>query len=182
MKICLKQTFGAHAGRSSEFDRDVITFGRLPSNDFAFDAYADLDASGSHAELRWRGGRWILQDLGSRNGTFVHGQRVESHEIADGDEIEFGVGGPRVRVELPQMVGAGTLAATPIVPGATPAPLAPSLAPSPSPPSAAAPPPSSAEDSGAVWRWVAFGGCALLVLVSTCLFCIFFGFILRHRG
>lgn len=119
MKIRFHQTFGAHAGRVRELDQDVITFGRLPTSDIAFDAHADLDASGSHAELRYEGGVWVLRDVGSRNGTLVHGKPIQRHEIADGDEIEFGTGGPRVKVELvPQAKpapAAGTLAATPIL-------------------------------------------------------------------
>ncbi|MFO0714702.1 MAG: FHA domain-containing protein [Sandaracinus sp.] len=134
MKIRLHQTFGAHAGRSRELDQDVITFGRLPSCDFAFDAHADLDASGSHAELRREGQGWVLRDVGSRNGTLVAGRPVQRHEISDGDEIEFGTGGPRVRVELvasaPAAKPMGTMAATPIL-GAPPA--------QPTPPPAFAP-------------------------------------------
>lgn len=125
MKIRLHQTFGAHAGRTRELDQDVITFGRLPTSDVAFDPHADLDASGSHAEIRREAGVWILRDAGSRNGTLVAGRPVQRHELADGDEIEFGTGGPRVRVEI--LAGApkplGTMAATPIlspVPSASP--------------------------------------------------------------
>ena len=33
-------------------------------------------ASGEHALLRWRDGCWVLQDLDSRNGTFVDGRRL----------------------------------------------------------------------------------------------------------
>lgn len=124
MKIRLHQTFGAHAGRTRELDQDVITFGRLPTCDFAFDPHADLDASGSHAEIRREGAVWVLRDAGSRNGTLVAGRPVQRHELAQGDEIEFGTGGPRVRVELVQPAQ-GTMAATPILAASqsTPAPL-----------------------------------------------------------
>ena len=123
MKIRLHQTFGAHAGRTRDLDQDVITFGRLPTSDVAFDPHADLDASGSHAEIRREGGVWVLRDAGSRNGTLVAGRPVQRHELVDGDEIEFGTGGPRVRVEI--LAGApkpqGTMAATPILSPAPPA-------------------------------------------------------------
>ena len=36
----------------------------------------DLKVSGEHALLRWSGRSWELQDLGSRNGTFVGGRRI----------------------------------------------------------------------------------------------------------
>ncbi|MEC7525254.1 MAG: trypsin-like peptidase domain-containing protein [Myxococcota bacterium] len=99
--IRLHQTFGAHTGRVLELDRDVIRLGRLPDNEVSFDPHADLDASGRHAEIRREGPQWVLVDVGSRNGTLVRGQPVTRHVLASGDEIEFGVGGPRIRVELP---------------------------------------------------------------------------------
>jgi V8-like Glu-specific endopeptidase len=98
--IRLHQTFGAHAGRVLELERDVIRLGRLPDNEVAFDPHADLDASGRHAEIRREAGQWVLVDVGSRNGTLVAGQRVTRHVLRSGDEIEFGLGGPRVRVEM----------------------------------------------------------------------------------
>ncbi|MGF1468987.1 MAG: FHA domain-containing protein [Sandaracinaceae bacterium] len=96
----LHQTFGAHTGRVLSVAEDVTRFGRLPDNDVSFDPHADLDASGRHAEIRREGQSWVLVDVGSRNGTLVGGQRVTRHVLADGDEIEFGLGGPRVRVEM----------------------------------------------------------------------------------
>ena len=120
--IRLVQTFGAHAGRTREFDQNVITLGRLPSNDVAFDPHADLDASGAHAEIRREGDAWVLVDSHSRNGTLVHGRVIQKHTLVHGDEIEFGTGGPRMRVELaspapaPSQRGMHTMPATPIEP------------------------------------------------------------------
>src|SRR5262249_16911787 len=34
--------------------------------------------------------RWQLEDLKSSNGLFVNGQRVETHELKDGDSIDVG--------------------------------------------------------------------------------------------
>lgn len=51
------------------------------------------EISGLHAELRWDGDRWIVQDLGSRNGTFVDGARISAGERAPvrvGSVIAFG--------------------------------------------------------------------------------------------
>lgn len=100
--IRLTQTFGAHAGRVREFDQEVVRCGRLPTNDFAFDPHADLDASGNHAELRRENGRWVLVDAGSRNGTLVNGKAIQRQVLEGNEEIEFGTGGPRVRVEIVQ--------------------------------------------------------------------------------
>lgn len=35
------------------------------------------DISNAHASLRWRGGWWELKDLGSRNGTYISGERIK---------------------------------------------------------------------------------------------------------
>ncbi len=98
--IRLHQTFGAHTGRTLSFDAGPIRCGRQPVCEVAFDPNADLDASGHHAEISQVGVGWLLKDTGSRNGTWVNGTRVTEATLADGDEIEFGAGGPRVKVEL----------------------------------------------------------------------------------
>ena len=102
--IRFHQTFGAHAGRVVTFEKDVITFGRLPTCDVAFDARADIDASAQHAEVRREQGAWYVLDANSRNGTWLNGQRVSRAALASGDELELGRGGPRLRVEIAQPV------------------------------------------------------------------------------
>jgi V8-like Glu-specific endopeptidase len=42
-----------------------------------------------------------VNDLGSRNGTFVNGARVQQRALAAGDVLLLGAAGPRFRVELP---------------------------------------------------------------------------------
>ena len=51
---------------------------------------ADGWMSSKHAVLRRSGGRWILEDAGSRNGTFVNGQRIQRAVLKDGDFLELG--------------------------------------------------------------------------------------------
>jgi DNA-binding NtrC family response regulator len=46
--------------------------------------------SSRHAVLRAVGDEWIVDDAGSRNGTFVNGQRVTSAIVRDGDVLEVG--------------------------------------------------------------------------------------------
>jgi DNA-binding NtrC family response regulator len=46
--------------------------------------------SARHAVLRAVGDEWIVDDAGSRNGTFVNGQRVTSAIVRDGDVLEVG--------------------------------------------------------------------------------------------
>jgi predicted component of type VI protein secretion system len=118
--IRFHQTFGAHAGRTYEFDKEQIRFGRQPDSDVAFDPQADLDASGRHAEVRRERGQYYLVDSGSRNGTWLNGHRVDRAVLSSGDEIEFGHGGPRMRVELVHFAGS-SMQTGPMTPAPRPA-------------------------------------------------------------
>jgi transcriptional regulator of acetoin/glycerol metabolism len=51
---------------------------------------ADVQMSRRHFLIRRVPEGWQLEDLGSRNGTFVHGDRVQTAVLADGDVIEAG--------------------------------------------------------------------------------------------
>ncbi len=58
--------------------------------------------SGRHARLRRAGGRVLLEDLGSSNGTFVEGRRLEGPvEVKPGDLVMLGADTFRVAVESP---------------------------------------------------------------------------------
>lgn len=100
MKVTIDIVGGARAGQRLTLDAGArpIRFGRHPDNDVAFDAERDRDASGRHAELRVDGGQLWLYDLGSANGTRLAGSAVTKAPVPPGAEIEFGSGGPRVRV------------------------------------------------------------------------------------
>ncbi len=51
----------------------------------------DPNISRQHAEIRPRGGSWVLIDLGSTNGSRINGRQVEGPEvIKPGDAIELG--------------------------------------------------------------------------------------------
>ena len=50
----------------------------------------DADSSRQHARIVCAGGRWVLHDLDSTNGTWVNGKRIQSHELRPGDRIEVG--------------------------------------------------------------------------------------------
>ena len=100
MSLRVVHTFGHHAGLVQTLDKDVVRFGRAPDGDVVFDADYDRDASGYHAEARREAGGWVIVDRGSRNGTFVGGERVQRKELHSGDELMFGAKGPRVRIEF----------------------------------------------------------------------------------
>ena len=50
----------------------------------------DPDVSRRHACVVRRGGRTIIRDNGSKNGTFVRGQRITECELLSNDEIQLG--------------------------------------------------------------------------------------------
>jgi hypothetical protein len=58
----------------------------------------DKGASSPHAGLRWDGKRWIVRDLGSTNGTFVDGKRLDDGDrfpLRTGAVLRFGVDAER---------------------------------------------------------------------------------------
>jgi hypothetical protein len=64
------------------------TLGRSRKCDIVVD---DPNVSREHAEVRPRGGSWVLRDLGSTNGSSINGRRTEGAEVLKpGDEIELG--------------------------------------------------------------------------------------------
>jgi hypothetical protein len=50
----------------------------------------DPSVSRLHAILDVEGGRAIVRDQGSTNGSFVNGRRIETQPLSDGDEVRFG--------------------------------------------------------------------------------------------
>lgn len=64
------------------------TLGRSRKCDIVVD---DPNVSREHAEVRPRGGSWVLQDLGSTNGSSINGRRIDGAEVLKpGDRIELG--------------------------------------------------------------------------------------------
>jgi pSer/pThr/pTyr-binding forkhead associated (FHA) protein len=66
---------------------EKMTIGRSPETSVFLD---DVTVSREHATLVRRGGEWFLDDSGSLNGTYVNRQRVDSHRLEDGDELQIG--------------------------------------------------------------------------------------------
>jgi ABC-type multidrug transport system ATPase subunit/pSer/pThr/pTyr-binding forkhead associated (FHA) protein len=69
--------------------------GRDPQGELVFD---DARVSWRHATISFNGRSWVVEDHGSTNGTFVHGQRVQQTELGAGTVLNLGnaTDGPRV--------------------------------------------------------------------------------------
>jgi hypothetical protein len=74
-----------------------VTLGRSRQCDVVLD---DPNVSREHAEIRPRGGSWVLTDLGSTNGSCLNGRRIDHAEVIKaGDEIELGTSVIRFELE-----------------------------------------------------------------------------------
>lgn len=92
---------GALEGTTFTCRDPQVTVGRDVASVVRFEPDADLEVSSHHALLLRASHGWMVEDLGSTNGTFVNGERVlTTHPLDDRDEIEFGVGGPRTVIHF----------------------------------------------------------------------------------
>ena len=67
---------------------EPLTFiGRTPENQVRIYKPA---VSRRHAQITESASGWLLRDLSSENGTYVNGQRINEHLLADGDRVQFG--------------------------------------------------------------------------------------------
>ncbi len=64
-----------------------FTVGRKVDKDLVI---ADPRVSRDHAQILQEGLDFILEDLGSKHGTFVNGERIERQKLERGDRLEFG--------------------------------------------------------------------------------------------
>ena len=79
---------GASAGREFALSQTEAMIGRGPENAVFLD---DHHASRHHARVRPQNGHFLIEDLGSSNGTFVNGGRIEKPwRLTSGDRIVVG--------------------------------------------------------------------------------------------
>ena len=79
---------GGRAGEHFIPQAERTTIGRSPDNDIFLD---DVTVSRKHAVLAQNGNQFLIEDLGSLNGTFVNRRRIESPtRLESGDEVQIG--------------------------------------------------------------------------------------------
>ena len=90
MRITFRVTAGPLVGQSFSFDRhDIFLVGRSPNAHCRLPE-DDPYFSRVHFLVEVNPPRCRLTDMGSRNGTFVNGRKVEVFELRHGDEIKAG--------------------------------------------------------------------------------------------
>jgi diguanylate cyclase (GGDEF)-like protein len=87
---CLTVLTGSAAGQLFRVKKGSLALGRAPTSEVRLD---DDGVSRNHARIRSETGRAWVEDLKSRNGTFVNGDRITSIvELHDGDKLQIGRG------------------------------------------------------------------------------------------
>lgn len=83
--------------------KEHLTVGRRPSADICLKFQ---NVSGTHCELIFERGRWIIRDLNSSNGIKVKGKQVPKRTLQPGDEIS--IASHRFTIHYTMSGGAGT--------------------------------------------------------------------------
>jgi FHA domain/zinc-ribbon domain len=78
---------GPNAGSRFLLDSELTEVGRRPDSDIFLD---DVTVSRRHAEFYRHGGRFVVRDVGSLNGTYVNRERIEETALSGGDEVQIG--------------------------------------------------------------------------------------------
>ena len=68
-------------------NRSPFTVGRKVDKDLVI---ADPRVSRDHAQIMQEGTSFFLEDLGSKHGTFINGERIQRQKLERGDRLEFG--------------------------------------------------------------------------------------------
>jgi len=79
---------GPNQGKTYILDKDELKIGRSTLTDIMIE---DMEVSREHARLSIQAGGYVIEDLGSTNGTYVDGQRlIGPHLLRDGETIGLG--------------------------------------------------------------------------------------------
>jgi len=78
---------GPNIGARFLLDADVTTAGRHPSAEIFLD---DVTVSRKHAQFLRHGTAFEVKDLGSLNGTYFDGVRIDTALLSDGAEVQIG--------------------------------------------------------------------------------------------
>jgi len=123
---------GPTPGAVFSLEGDQLIIGRDSSSGVAIN---DAEVSRKHARMTFQGGKYVVEDLGSTNGTFVNGQRLSGPAVLKaGDVVSLGEQIVLMYEALASDPGETMISARKSAPRSAPAP-----APAPMPAAAPAP-------------------------------------------
>jgi len=106
----LSLQFGTAVLKEYALQAQEVTIGRSPQSSIIIDNPA---VSYNHARIFWQDGVYYVQDLGSLNGTFLNGNRINQAPLSAGDSIAVGKHTIRFLLERPGEAAAEVPAAPP---------------------------------------------------------------------
>src|SRR5215212_4630943 len=100
MKLVVTDVSSLSKAPEREFELQIVNVGRESDQcHIVFDRVTWPMVSRYHSEFRCEAGKCLLFDANSTFGTFLNGQRVKgSAEVRTGALVQFGVGGPTLRI------------------------------------------------------------------------------------
>jgi diguanylate cyclase (GGDEF)-like protein len=84
---CLVVIYGDDMGRRVPLNKDVAVIGRSAKCELQVDQES---VSRNHARISFDDKSYVIQDLGSTNGTYVNDELVDSIALRDGDQLKIG--------------------------------------------------------------------------------------------
>lgn len=78
---------GPNMGLHFALESDINEIGRDPESNVFLN---DVTVSRRHAVINKDDANYVLEDIGSLNGTYVNGERMDSYILNDGDELQIG--------------------------------------------------------------------------------------------
>ncbi len=169
---------GPNPGVVIDLTKEVSMMGRDVTNDVVV---GDAEVSRQHARITRTPAGYVLEDLGSTNGTFVNGERLAAPRVLNAGDL-IGVGeNVTLTFDSTAPEGAATVMgapvgkpmAAPVVRGAAPRPAAPASPPPVAASVAAALDAEGPAEKSNTRRWI-IAGCGCLFLMVACVGLLFF--------
>jgi predicted component of type VI protein secretion system len=169
---------GPNPGVVIDLTKEVSMMGRDVTNDVVL---GDAEVSRQHARITRTPAGYMLEDLGSTNGTFVNGERLAAPRVLNAGDL-IGVGeNVTLTFDSTSPEGAATVMGAPVgkATAAPPARGAAAAAPRPAAPAPAAAPAAAAPVAEApaakssTRRWI-IAGCGCLFLMVACIGLLYF--------
>ncbi|MCJ7678106.1 MAG: FHA domain-containing protein [Anaerolineales bacterium] len=167
---------GPNPGVVIDLTKEVSMMGRDVTNDVVL---GDAEISRQHARLTRTPAGFVLEDLGSTNGTFVNGDRLAAPRVLNAGDL-LGLGeNVTLTFDSTSPESAATMMGAPVGKATAAPPVRAAAFAAPRPAAAAAPalpgvaaPPAEGQKSGSR-RWI-LAGCGCLFLMVACVGLLFF--------